>query len=436
MPRLIRTALLAGFIAVGFPATAVAQFNPVIGPYNPLYRPTPWNPYSQLYQPPAYQLMRMRSPYDFQFSLGISLRPNLSPLMGVPRINPVGPSFPGYPLMGGGNPSSGGRYFDGGFFVGMTSPATGAPQGFYPYWGLSQSGTSWGSSGPTSSGYISGGIVQRDVFAASQREFERAQREATVAAIRKTPQAVKDAIYEQWAYEKLGVFGLPALKGDENQPELLVRALNVTEEQEVASGELLNHILVAIVAATNKGAKGPSAFLPPHLLAEVRFAEGPTADAVNLLRLAGKLPFPPAFDDPKLKDVREALERDFAAAAVPLREGKSADPAKFVKLEQTLRKAQEAATPVIRDLPFEAATASRRFLNRFEKAVPVMKSAAGPALVNAAWGMEGTSVADLVKHMTKHKLLFAPVNEGGEGAYFALHRGLATYLFALNQPKK
>ena len=36
MPRVIRF-LLGGLAAAAFPATAAAQFNPVIGPNNPLY---------------------------------------------------------------------------------------------------------------------------------------------------------------------------------------------------------------------------------------------------------------------------------------------------------------------------------------------------------------------------------------------------------------
>ena len=78
------------------------------------------------------------------------------------------------------------------------------------------------------------------------------------------PEPAKDAIYDQWAYEKLGVMGLPSLK-DGDKPELLDKALAQTDEHELASGDALNHILVAIVAAENKGAKGPSAFLPPQL---------------------------------------------------------------------------------------------------------------------------------------------------------------------------
>ena len=63
----------------------------------------------------------------------------------------------------------------------------------------------------------------------------------------------------------------------------------------------------------------------------------------------------------------------------------------------------------------------------------VLREAGSSTLVNPKWTTEGTNVADLVKHMTKHKLQFGPLDKGGEEAYLALHRGLASYLFALSQ---
>src|SRR5262249_16464960 len=154
-------------------------------------------------------------------------------------------------------------------------------------------------------------------YYAAQREYERLQRDATAEA-RYYPKAVKDAIGDQWAYEKQGVLGPNPKAVVQNQPEQLVRALAVTDEQDAATGEARNQILMATIAAESKGAKGPSAFLPPQVLDEVRFSGSPAADALNYLRQASNLPFPAAFGDPKLKDARDELERDFTLAAAPL----------------------------------------------------------------------------------------------------------------------
>ena len=145
---------------------------------------------------------------------------------------------------------------------------------------------------PSYSGYMSGGVRPND---AAARDFGLAQRQA--AAMRNAP-AARTAIYAQWAYEKLGVVGVPGVKAGENAPEALIKALSGATEAEIASGEALNHIVVGIVAA-EKSAKANSAFLPPDLLAQLRFAGSNAAEGINFLRQVGTLSFPAAFENPR-----------------------------------------------------------------------------------------------------------------------------------------
>lgn len=282
---------------------------------------------------------------------------------------------------------------------------------------------------PSYSGYMTGGTRPNEAVTDA---FGRAQRQAE---LRNNPAAARTAIYDQWAYEKLGVVGLPGVKAGEDAPAALLKALSGASEAEIASGEALNHITVGIVAAEKKG-KAESAFLPPNLLEEVRFAGSPAADAINLIRQAGKLNFPAAFSEPALADLRPNLEKDLAGAAAPVLLGKAADPAKVAKLEADVAKARAILDPITRDLEFEDATAARRFLNQLDSAVGVLKGPNTSGLIDPRWSTEGTSVADFVKHAIKNKLLFGPVPKGEEEAYTALHRGLAAYLYSLNESAK
>lgn len=284
---------------------------------------------------------------------------------------------------------------------------------------------------PNYSGYMTGG-VRNPAAQAAPDVIAKAQRQATEQRMA-APTGVRTTIYDQWAYEKLGVAGLPGLQPGQPPPDALVKALAATDEKQVASGEVLNHIVVGIVASQGKGGKGDSAFLPPNLLAEVRFSGGPNADALNLLRNAGKLELPAAFEDGPLVGVRADLERDFAGVAGPVLAGKVPDPTRVARLEATVKKAHDLLTPAIKDLDFADATAARRFLNQLDSATKVLKTPAAAGLIDSKWATEGTTVADLVKHMTKFKLLFGPVEKGHEEAYLALHRGLAAYLFVLGQ---
>jgi hypothetical protein len=155
-----------------------------------------------------------------------------------------------------------------------------------------------------------------------------------------------------------------------------------------------------------------------------------------MIRQTGKIPFPANFPGATLAENKAALEADFAAAIAPLQAGKAVDLAKVNKLEASLKKLEAGAPPVIRSLAFEDAVAARRFLNQFNSAIKALKSNSVAGLINPKWATDGISVSDLVKHMTKYKLLFANASAGGEGSYTTLHKALATYLFVLSQAKK
>jgi hypothetical protein len=293
---------------------------------------------------------------------------------------------------------------------------------------------SYGSS-PSSGGYMTGG-VRNSAVDSSYRDYARAQQQSSTLPTAPAATGARNAIYDQWVYEKLGVKTVPGIKPGEDNTATLNKALSATDEAELASGELLNQLLVATVAAEGKGAKADSAFLPPNLIAEVRFSGPAAADALNLLRRGGKLDFPAAFDGLGIAPMRPVLEREFAAAVAPVLVGKAVDPVKVSKLEATLKQVRETISPRIKDLDFEDATAVRRFLNQLDAAVKALKGSGTAGLVDPKWATEGTSVAGLIKHMTKNKLLFGQVERGNEDAYVALHRGLAAYLMALNGGQK
>jgi hypothetical protein len=292
------------------------------------------------------------------------------------------------------------------------------------------------------SGYVAGGYRNYGV-ASAEYNFGRAQELASGSGgYYGAGSGARKVIDDQRAYERRDTAGQPGANPDSDATVALARALAATDPAQVASGDVLNQLLTAAenAATQAKSGKVDSANLPPNLLAEVRFSGGPNGDALNLLRSAGKLEFSPAFNDPALAAVRPALEKSFSAAAAPVLAGKPADRGKVAVLEVTVKKAQDLLTPAVKDLAFEDSTAARRLLNQLDATVAVLKGNAAAGLVDPKWATEGTSVADLVRHMAKYKLTFGPVRKGHEEVYLALHRGLAGYLFTLDQsnskPKK
>jgi len=293
------------------------------------------------------------------------------------------------------------------------------------YYASGAFGTMYGQNGS----YMTGGSSGRtDLLLAQQQAIAQAQRYASLPSAR-------DQITGPANYEK-GANPASSDAGPQGPPDALRKAMAASNPAEVASGDALNELLKEIIRVEAKGAKGQSAYIPSLLLDDVRFAGSASADLLNLARQAGSLPFPAAFDDSTLAPLRDELEKDFAAAAVAVQAGKAPEGAKLNRLEITFQRVQDAAGPAIKNLPFEDAIATRRFLNRMASAIKGMKGNAAVGLIDPKWAAEGLTVADLVKHMGRHKLLFGPAPSGNEEAYMTMHRNLVTYLFVLTQPKK
>ena len=316
-------------------------------------------------------------------------------------------------------------------FIGVTVPYTRAPQLFSPNMGQPQP-YPWRSLGvATPSGYLSGSASSAASLS-TQRAFQAAQ--ATAARLRDDPEAAQRLIAAQANYEKAAQPSRPGLPPPP-PPQALVQALAPEEDQFITSGQALNILLEALPTIDSRAAESANAFLPTPLIQELRFAT-PKGELLNLARLSGRLPFPEAFQQDSLRPLQETLERDFAAVALPLLAGKSPDRAAVAQLENTLLRLEQLATPVIRNLSFDEATATRRFLNQFHNALRTLKSENLTRLWNPTWNTLGTNVADLTQHMLRHQLRFDAAPASSEAAYLALHRALVAYFLAGQKNRK
>lgn len=339
----------------------------------------------------------------------------LQPLPSLPALTPLS-SFP----FGG----SGFNYISAPFIGGYGRLGQGPWTPYVGGYAVSMYGLYGGYPGYGSPG---GSYSSLDPY---QQHYYRAQRSAGMYS----SDGAKGQILDSGTYERAPAAGAVARNVGGPDLEVLQKALAASSEAEVASGEALNHILAAVQAREGKGPKSvASAFLAPNLMAEVRFGGTPAGDALNLLRSGGNLQLPAAFDADAMKASKEAIQRDFAAVATPLLAGKPVDQPKVAKLTQTVRDAQQKLGPVTRELPFPEAADARRFMAQMEATLKVLRETGSAALVNPKWTTEGTSVADLTRHMAKHKLQFGRADKGTEDVYLTLHRALSSYLFALDR---
>jgi len=70
---------------------------------------------------------------------------------------------------------------------------------------------------------------------------------------------------------------------------------------------------------------------------------------------------------------------------------------------------------------------ARRFLNQLSAAIKALSDPKVANYFNNTWNARGSNVAELVSHMTKQGLTFAPAAPGDEAAYRAVYDALRTF---------
>lgn len=275
--------------------------------------------------------------------------------------------------------------------------------------------------GPTATLIMGGASGRENTLLAEQHNLEQAQRAATQAASIAPAGTVRNVAAG-------GVLDSGAPAGGLNP------ALAPADAKAIASGVALNKLVKEIALAESKGAKGPSAYVPPLLIKDVRFAGSPAADLLNFARQGALVP-PAAFDAPALAAPRAELVKDFEAVAELMQAGKLMDPVRVGQLNAAFLKFEEASAPALKAAAPADAKAGQEFLATFAGALKVLKDGGEKDLLNPTWATEGLTGADLARHMAKHKLEFAPAPAGAGESYETLNKHLSTYLFVLTKKK-
>jgi hypothetical protein len=191
---------------------------------------------------------------------------------------------------------------------------------------------------------------------------------------------------------------------------------------EVWSGRALNVLLRSLVHKGNLN-RGPNIPLEPSVLRGINLNDKSSRGNLGLLKGGAELNWPAGLQDDKFKAARDGLEGRLRAAARQLKEDESAQPATLRALRGDYRALSEALDSNVRAMPPTEYIGARRYLNQVQDAI---KALAGPRAAHR--GPAGTGYAgDLVDHMARHGLAFAPAVPGDEAAYTALHRALLAF---------
>lgn len=249
--------------------------------------------------------------------------------------------------------------------------------------------------------------------------LQRAQR-----ANRVDPNA-RQVAFDQWVDQK-GAKAIPAEKIELLEPDVRV-ALAQPLNPDILSGKALNQAVKAILALEAKRASAKPPFFTPDTLNKIVFQGGPHADTLNLLQNGIVLPMGPM--SPEIEQARAQVLKGTTALVESVRSGKRPEPEMFEKLAVDARKLHDLYTMA------RGSEDCIRFLNRMESALFAATDRANDNLIVPNWHTIGASASDLARHMGRYNLEFAPASPDDDGAYFALHRGLVTYLADLAQTR-
>jgi hypothetical protein len=246
--------------------------------------------------------------------------------------------------------------------------------------------------------------------------------------------ANKRAALEEWLWERENLPTLEAERARDAQQQLQ-RAQNDPPPTELWSGQSLNVLLQSAANLPPQG-QGPNIPLDEELLNKINLNTGKGSINFGLLKNEGNLSWPTALLDLKpageAQELRDQLQRRAKEALEQAKKG-PVDPNTVKELEKSSERLQKLLLAQVGDLPFADYSESKRYLGQLNDGLRALREPNAGDFANGKFKLKAGSVADLIQHMTKHGLKFAPATPGDESAYGALHRALADYSVAVSK---
>jgi len=300
----------------------------------------------------------------------------------------------------------------------MSSPGYGS--GYYnPYM--------YGSYDPYS-GYLRGGA---DVINAQGRFMVNTQQAyLTREQVRSEHVANRRKIFDEYLYEREKT---PTAEEERqrHQLEQLNRSRNNPPVTEIWSGKALNDILADLRKLPAKAPQGGQLVniqqlpLDEEGLKHINVTQG--TGNIGLLKNEGRLNWPVALNGPDFKEQRERINSLSQAAVRQAEFNGHVDPGTLTQLNSDVDSLQRQLRKNGGDLPFAAYTEAKGFLNNLDEALAALRQSDVGNYFTGKFALKAKTVPELVDHMRKQGLQFAPAIPGDEGAYVALHQALANY---------
>jgi hypothetical protein len=331
----------------------------------------------------------------------------------------------GLSTVGGVNP-----YLGGGAATLSTSPGGGYSMSTSPY--SSAYSTPYGSYGSPLGADLQGAAALTSATGGYWKAIGQAQlireqaRQASIDTLRKQIE------FEQW-WDTVRPTA-PKMLAAEKATDL-DRARKDPPATELWSGQALNALLRSIQNSRLNRASSPS--LEEDSLKNINLSDRSSRGNIGMLKDGGKLSWPASLQESQFDEARKRLSKNLRRAVDQVKNDKEpVEPAllkdisgDFKALNSTLNESADDLSPV-------QYIEARRYLNQLGGAIRALSDSKVTNYFNNTWNAKGKNVAELVSHMTREGLVFAPATPGDEAAYNALYVALRNYEAGLQATEK
>jgi hypothetical protein len=214
----------------------------------------------------------------------------------------------------------------------------------------------------------------------------------------------------------------------------LDRARKDPPATEVWSGRSLNELLRSIQSLGPLN-RGPNIALDEDALKSINLSAGARGN-VGMLRDGGKLSWPLPLQEAQFSEQRDRLAKNLRRAVADLQGKDPAEPALLRDINNDFKALNEKVSASADDLSTGQYIEAKRFLHQLASAVKALSDPKAVNYFNNTWNAKGKTVAELVAHMTKEGLAFAPAASGDEAAYSSLYQSLRAFEAGMQQSQK
>jgi hypothetical protein len=213
---------------------------------------------------------------------------------------------------------------------------------------------------------------------------------------------------------------------------MVAHAIVTSNPNEIGSGEALNILLADLRKSIGKGISSNPIGFSEGILGRINVSVKRNGSNPGLLRNEGKLAWPCGLEGIVSREQRGNVDREVQAA---VRELSTATVSRrsVPELQKFLAGAMDSLAKKIHDMPTSRYLEAKSFLSGLEAAASALENGdAVPYLRFQKWIGGGRTLPEVVDYMLREGLQFAAAFPGDEGAYRALHNGLAAYHVTIN----